>query len=374
MQSFVNPNRSAVLGTVILLCVFIGVGYISFNRAEAKTAVSSRSLPVKVAQLKHEDTSFKVVAERGKAHTAVIVQRTGLLDQNTARDPEIDSPYASDIILYNRHGYPIALSAGGNIPVIDPVTGTVTGMQTLKEFGSPTYINQAEQIEDLQSMLDIAKSLRQNPDIGEKFRWEIRTVESLAQWSLDHANDYIDGKVKMEPTPSIKDLDLTLRVSPGIDVPAQTQTVSATNYYIYQAYIRWVNAWILPSTWAQHSAVLVNVYNQSTGAFIVTKSSSNHGRDASDPTMTTVSGCPKAWGGRFYAIPAFQPYINTDNGILGTDYNAGGCGSPYGGIPGKHVCNDDSFAEYSNLKYDTMGLSWPTCSDSSLRTSAPTCY
>ena len=366
MLNSIKFSRTLLLS--LMVCAFLSVGYAQLAHADTQANNSAAQVVQFKASLKKvDDSSFTATGDKGAAHATVVIKRKGLLDKDAALDPEIDSPYNNDVVIYNRHGNPIGTNNANSVPVVDPATGNITAQKSLQDF-TPTQPTQAEQIEDLQSALNTIKSMKLDKNIGKKFRWELRTAESLAQWGLDHANDKIEGRVKVEATPDLKAVDSKISGVISINrMYSLSGASAAAGYdYTYQTYIRWKNCcW----SFGQHSAVLVNIYYTFTGVYAGSVSTRNHGTEASDSSMLTAANCPKAWSGRTSAYPYFQPYVGSDT--YGTG-DAGGCGTAYGLTSGLHVCNDDSLAEYSNLKYNSVS-SWLTCNDSSLRTTAPSC-
>jgi hypothetical protein len=108
------------------------------------------------------------------------------------------------------------------------------------------------------------------------------------------------------------------------------------------------NAWNLPGA-GEHSAIYVKVYN-SSNVYMSTYWTCNHGTCANSGTMST------------YATNTFTTSSFVANGL---------CTTTYGILSGQHVCNDDTYIQYSALQGNTTSPSTATCSDNSLRTSAP---
>ena len=115
----------------------------------------------------------------------------------------------------------------------------------------------------------------------------------------------------------------------------------------------------------------VRIFDNS-GVLVADVKTRNHGRWVDDPSMHTAVGCPKAYRGRTNQTPLYVPYFATDSYA---DGKAGGCQTAYGVLSGQHVCNDDSYAQYSNVKNNPFLLqAYATCSDTTLRGTTPTCF
>lgn len=359
-------------GAMFLL--LLGVGC-SAPSSPAETEEQERDTP-ELVSLEQTESSFTAVVERGDAHVTIDVQRKGPRVEGFIRDPEIDSPFESDATIRNRHGWPFVRSYGGDVPV------NAAENQSLEP---PREANQEEQMADLQLAIDAALMLRNNPDIGERFRWELGEVLSMARSALDGANDILDGKIIPQPTPDLNEIkseaigpvtsaesSISDNQETGEDLPRLSGSrslksfiASSSSSYYHSASVRWTNCcW----GFGQHSAVLQKTFS-SAGAFLNQTSTRNHGRESTHSSMADASGCPKAWGLRSNYWPPLQPYLATD---YFADGNAGGCGTSYGLTSGTHVCNDDSQADYWHVKYNGYG-SWATCGDSTLRASAPSC-
>jgi hypothetical protein len=334
------------------------------------TVPTEPSSDPRVTQLEYDDMSFRATVERGASRVTIAVQRTGPRVEGFIRDPEIDSPYESDVVVRNRYDFPFLRGFGGDAPSED--------LEGSDSTEPPTDVNQEHQLEDLQLVVDAAEALRDNPEIGEEFRWELRDIQNMAAGALRHANDGLDGLIHPELTPGTEEIQSESNgpisvISSGTEgepLRSSHGDVSATEVYLgttynHVAYITWAN-FIWP--FGHHSALWLFVYDANWN-FLTAVSTRNHGREASDPSMATVSGCPGAWGGRSNYLPPLQPHIGSDTYNTG---DAGGCGTSYGLGSGDHVCNDDSLAEYWHVKYNAAS-SWVTCGDSTLRAYAPSC-
>lgn len=312
---------------------------------------------------------FKYIVSRNSSLVTLTVQRTSLKGATPVGDPEIDSPYDSDIILRNRHGFPFLTSSNHGIPK-DP-EGEVLSM-----VPNAVFIH-SEQLEDLQLIVDAADALRDRQDVRTLFRWEIRRLRSMAAFALQNANNILNGITASEPTPTVQEFEVglisradsnkDLRPSANIRNTEMSSVLSST--FTHQVQIRRGPCFFCGDT-GEHSAVLLSVYYDS-GGFIGSVSTQNHGREATDPSMTTAYNCPRSYSGRSIAFPNFQPYVSTDL-LLGVYGDAGGCHTGYGVTSGHHVCNDDSQAEYNNIKYNLSGT-WQFCQDSTLAFWAPYC-
>lgn len=103
--------------------------------------------------------------------------------------------------------------------------------------------------------------------------------------------------------------------------------------------------------YADHSAVKVNSC----------RSTSPPTMDVTRPTSSMSLSCYENFRGRSNATPVLW-----DN--VCDSYSGSGVTS------GTHVCNDDTYAEYGNVHDNYIVGAWSTCTDSSLRKSAPTCW
>lgn len=356
-----NATTRLIMG--FLTCVLLGTG------CTAPMAVNTEP---RLTHLEQTESSFVATVEHNASRITILVERSGPRAEGFTRDPEIDSPFESDISIRNRYDYPFLRTFSGDVPAV---------LEDSNEANAaPSHISQDEQLEDLRLVIDATTILENHADIGERFRWELREVRNMAAGSLERALDASDGHIIPRSTPDAREIEsetigsisvinegtegATLRSSDSVS--ASRAYLGST--YIHVASIRWANCcW----GFGQHSAVLVDVYTD-TWMFVGTISTKNHGREANDSSMAVASGCPVAWGGRANVMPPLQPYVSTDTYDAG---DAGGCGTPYDAIPpttGGHVCNDDSLVEYWHVKYNASG-SWATCGDSTLRDTAPSC-
>ncbi len=150
------------------------------------------------------------------------------------------------------------------------------------------------------------------------------------------------------------------------DRPGLVHTAGASlcTGYRHDATIRWANCcW----SWGQHSALLVRSYSGG-GALAGVWSSSNHGRSATDPSMTDACTWSSPSGRANLQPPMYSYPSDTFFGAPG-----GGCPTAYGLLGSQHVCNDDTLAELLNVKSNGLGT-WSTCADGVLRASRPGCY
>lgn len=277
------------------------------------------------------------------------------------RDPEIDSPYESDEVIRNRQNYPISVSLGGDSTLIEELRNPETGMI---DPGIPGPTDAVDQLADVELGILMVQSLRNNPDISTEWRWELRSLDNTVNGLKESILDGIEGNLpKPEQsseisTPITRTDGSTVRSAVGGSVQPFAST------YTHWTTIRSGSCcW----SWGQHSAVWFKSFEGAT--FVYQLILSNHGRKANDSSLSNSSGCPKSWGPRSNITLNFVPYYATDT--FGTG-DAGGCSTSYGITSGTHVCNDDSFAEYRNIKNNGVS-SWVTCSDSTLRTTAPAC-
>ena len=136
--------------------------------------------------------------------------------------------------------------------------------------------------------------------------------------------------------------------------------------YVHQVYIRSASCcW----SFGIHSATRLRIFD-SAATLLADYKTRNHGRLVDDASMATVSGCPKSFSPRSNMVPPYQPYVTTD--LDGTYNMAGGCNTPNGTTNGTHTCNDDSYAQYTNVKNNATSA-YSICSDNILTSVAPTC-
>lgn len=295
---------------------------------------------ITVSQL--SETDFRADAEDGQSRATFIIHRNGLRGADFIRDPIIDSPYDADLIVRNRHGHPFLASGNHGMPP-DPETGTYPEPQT--------FFSRQEQIDDLRLAVAATEKLQHQQVASKIFGWELRSLYFMAMNGLKDAEEAPSNGTSY----SLGNRgDTTGVISSALTAP-YTHTVA-------------IRKAVCCNSLGEHSAVRLSV-KDSAGTFVGAVSTRNHGREADDPSMSNAFNCPQSWGGRNVAFPAFQPYVNTDNAI---DGDAGGCNTSYGFSTGQHVCNDDSQAQYWNIKNNTSGT-WAVCSDSTLNYWAPYC-
>ncbi len=359
----INMLIRFLMSSMILVLLF-GAG------CAAPTADQETGL--QLTQLQYSESSLTATVERDESRVTILIRRGGPRVEGFIRDPEIDSPFESDLAVRNRRGDFFLQSFGGDRAIDSEIAA-----ETMKPA---LDVNQAEQMEDLQLAADAAKMLRDHPEVGEPFRWELRSIRYMAEGALERATEARDGRMPLEPTTETEDGPSAVNPAPVSDERAEgpplrssddelgTVRAPLSTTYIHVIGIRWANCcW----GWGQHSSALLDIYS-STWTFLNSVSTKNHGREASDPTMSASSGCPKSWSGRLNYMPTLQPFAVSDT--FG-DGDAGGCSTSYDAIPpttGGHVCNDDSLVQYWYVK-NNGGASYPTCADSTLRSTAPAC-
>jgi hypothetical protein len=298
---------------------------------------------------RQSEMDLTVVAQEGEAQVTLVVRRLGLRGTDFVRDPEVDSPYDADLTVRNRHGQPF-LTSGEHGP---------SSAATADELSTEPLVapDHEEQVADLQLAVEAVERLRATTAVGTAFSWELRSLHYLAASALERADDALKGEIP---------------ASAGMMERAGMTKLQALSPigggFTHRVSIRYTSCCV---ALGNHSAVLLEVFD-SAGTFVGMVSTRNHGRDATDPSMVTATGCPRSFGGRATAFPNFRPYYATDADWNGAWGDGGGCETPYGFTPGRHVCNDDSQAQYWNLKYGVAGT-WATCSDRSLRWWSPYC-
>ncbi|MEY4722657.1 MAG: hypothetical protein RLZZ324_170 [Candidatus Parcubacteria bacterium] len=312
--------------------------------------------------IKQTEMDFRALTTDGDAEATVVVHRSGYRPAEEILDPNIDTPYDSDMIVLNRQGQPF-LSIGDFGQPLNPETGN-------RYADWERADNQVAQVEDLQLALRTLTTLRERPGVGVTYKWELRSLYYLATKTLAGINDISDGTIVPEETPS------------GPSQQSDVQGEVGKSQWALGAgppYTHVVTIWYKPLYWTawqgDHSAVLLRIFDKN-GTWQQTISTRNHGREASDPIMDhQAAGCPKAFSNRPNAIPEFQTYVSTDTW---GDGDAGGCYTPYDAVyptTGGHVCNDDTYVEYESIKLNAFTGTWSsTCGDSDLRLTAPGCF
>lgn len=117
-----------------------------------------------------------------------------------------------------------------------------------------------------------------------------------------------------------------------------------------------------------HSGIYAVAYTGSSSSPTIysTVMRGNHGAYPTDSSMSVY--CATNWSGRSRTTLYVAPY--TDNSYGSSQ--GGGCSTSYGLTSGYHVCNDDTHAEYGNVKNNSYS-SWAVCGDSSLNTYVDSC-
>lgn len=340
---------------------------------------------IRVVSLEHSDAGLAAIVERGAARATLVIQRNGPRVEGFVRDPEIDSPYEYDRIFRNRHDYAFNIGIGGDRLVTGPYIDRSEFFDASsgeRLVDGPLPLSNEETIEDLDLLAEAAVLLLEQPDIGQRFRWELRGAHNAAASERDFLReleaDLREGRSPpIEPSSDARDIDteaegelvLGARGADGTTVRSFDSVGAASGAlssgYYHQAEVRWASCCV---SFGHHSAVLFRVYS-STWQYLNYVSTRNHGREANDSSMTRASGCPRQWGVRSNMFPPLQPYAGSDSYSTG---DAGGCGTGYGLGSGRHVCNDDSVASYWHVKYNAAAT-WITCGDSTLRQWAPSC-
>lgn len=272
-------------------------------------------------------------------------------------DPALDSATEDDLIVSDRYGQVFLTEIAGD--------GTVDPAWAERIRTPPTRGDIATRYEDLSLALRAADLLERTPSAAGRFAFSIRSLRNIADDTL--SDDSFAPLTAQPPRPAgaLPPVAPGTTTAPGVGRAAQTL---ASESYTHSVLIRWGSCcW----GFGQHSAAQLRVTN-SRNYVCSTVNSNNHGRSASDPTMATVSGCPRSFAGRSNYLPLFQPFLNQDTFSSG---NAGGCGTSYGLTGGAHVCNDDSMVEYLLVRDNVTMLNacYATCADGMLRNSAPGC-
>lgn len=202
-------------------------------------------------------------------------------------------------------------------------------------------------------------------EIAERFPFVAAGWQSSVAFDLDaqidpwSEDDYLVGTA---PAPEGWLDDETETVDAGGDEDDMARSWTG---YRHKVQLRW--DWCC-NAFGHHSAIRVYIYN-SSGRRLATRNTGNHGRRASHPDMNT--GKQRGWNGRSNFEPTIRGYADTSPGRRG-----GGCHTSYGWSPppsgdnGKHVCHDDSVAEWANVAQNQTGT-WGHCADNNLRQYRP---
>ncbi len=332
--------------------------------------------PTRVVTLVSDDVQLTAEIQQGETSITVHLLRGPPRVDGWFGDLVIDPPFEVNLLVTDQNGSPVLAEVGGDL-----LPGDWADAFRI----APSGVLLDGRRVDLDIALEAASLLEADQRVAPLFHWHLSALRNLAHDALD--DETFHGKlITGEPTPSFSDavrrtlVDIQTLESEGTTIPradtsddswpvgpaaSESIPLSVVTYQ-HRADIRKATCcW----SFGQHSAVQVRTYNSAGNSLLITVNTNNHGRSASDPSMTSSSGCPKTWSGRTNLSPPTQPFLGMDNFSSG---NAGGCGTSYGTTSGTHVCNDDSAAEYWHVKYNASA-SWVTCGDQSLRSSAPSC-
>lgn len=345
------------LGTVLAMAALTVPGC----TADTADAPDGAAFSLKITALSAE--RLTATATEADAEVQLELLR-GALRMNWHGDPAHDGNYEGDSLVTDAQGRAFLTAFGGDTAVdsswidrIHQIQGDVDPEQRKANF---TLAAKA------------GDSLAADPKVDFELRRLAGDVAYSARNTLVDWNTH--GAPIGEPaTPTSDETTLneapptgdTQRSPDGVSLNRQSLAVAT---YVHQIYIRKASCcW----SFGEHSATRLRVFN-SSGTLLNDVKSNNHGRRVDDASMSTAEGCPRSWSGRSNQLPSFRPYQQWDTSVGG---NAGGCATPYEDLPltdGGHVCNDDSLAQYWNVK-SNAALTWSTCSDDTLRTNAPTC-
>lgn len=182
-------------------------------------------------------------------------------------------------------------------------------------------------------------------------------LEALAGVAASRFAEWHDGTPELDGLIDGYEPD----ASGGAPPPATTYRHYA---YVYYNPLWWT-AWN-----GDHSSFRGLVKNSTGTTTIYDLSYGNHGRYYYESGMSY--SCGFYWSGRSSTAIRISPYEGTDTS---TGNIGGGCSTGYDTVyptTGGHVCNDDSYAQYGNVKNDSYST-WSTCSDSTLRKTVPVC-
>lgn len=278
---------------------------------------------------------FRFSVEREDTLIEIQLERGGRRDQDLLdRHPEL-SEYESDVRVLDAGGLTFVSAIAGD-DWVNPDWGT--------DYWNATGggdVNRDSEFELLAGAADKIGELTL-PD----FDVEIGDVAAIARF-----HDL--GRMKAELSAA------------DLEEPSEPPPPSAT-YSHYAAQFsasRWWGSY-------DHSGVYAMAYTGSLSSPSIrsTVLRGNHGALPTDSAMSLY--CSKSWSGRTSTTLYAAPY--TDNSY-GTS-QGGGCSTSYGAIfdNGNHVCNDDSHAEYGNVKNNSYSV-WAVCSDNDLNLAADSC-
>jgi len=299
---------------------------------------------IELAVLESSDERLSVRASDESASVIITLAKGSMRPINYVGDVALDGYFEGDVMVESEEGYPFLLQIGGD-ELVDE------SWRTRLDAGPGSF-----DIEQRKSELSLATrsaEILANVRVGEEHKRLARDLAGHARLSLHEWTT--DGAPQGDEQPST--------------VLPDTIDKAAAVTYVHQVFIRRGNC-----CWAfgEHSSTRLKIFNNA-GGLVADISTNNHGRNATDASLTTAAGCPDSWSGRTNKFPPFQPHKHEDltvNGISGG--GSGGCKTSYGVASGQHVCNDDSLAEYTNVARN-QAMIWATCNDSGLRSVAPRC-
>ncbi len=315
---------------------------------------------VAIQSLRYSDTGFTAIVTHGAAKVTIDLERADRHDMDLLQHPEEVDPFVSNFRVYNRSDYPFIVIGDGMLAV-NPTTGQV-------DMPQPGEVNQQNQLDDLRLVLDAIAILGQQQTVSTRFQGDLKKLGYATNAALDNANAVLDGRIAAgQDTAESRSETLASQTSSG-GVGVSSQALSGGTGFIQNFFIKYK-----PSFWiyGDHSAVKIDVYYAS-GTYIGYLSTRNHGTEADDASMSTVSGCPRTFYNRPTTLPPIQPYASTDTAVNG---DAGGCSTSYNWVGSNvHVCNDDSLAMLHMAINNASISNDATCSDGTLRNYAPSCY
>ncbi len=302
------------------------------------------------------DDRLTASLERGEAFVVLEFLQGPERPPEWRRDPSVDSPHIFDTILLDRNGASLILQLGGD-EFIEPQWVDLV-------VAPPDTSTLEERHEDILLGMELLDRLEAHA-VAPDFAWEIEGL----RFTLEHAlRDIASSRLNdlnPEPTPDLREAIPLLAEGATLPELARPPQAAAGDGFIHQIDIKTGECcW----NYAEHSAVIVTSF-MPPHIWLAMVVTGNHGRLATNPSLSSAPSCPKSWSGRDYLFPKFQPFEADDDAHEG---EAGGCNTSYGVLAGRHVCNDDSLAQYYNVKYDQAG-NWETCSDGTLRKKAPNC-
>jgi hypothetical protein len=295
-------------------------------------------------------------AARGSVRVRLELRRGASRPAAWQGDLRHDGQYEGDVMVLDAQGRPVLVELGGHAAV------DAAWQERIERVQGP--IDPKLRRRELELAGEAATQLAAAGRLDHESQLLIAGLASSIRATLDGFDDGPEVVASAEPSPA-DGSDAGTGSALG-RVGRLGQALGAG--YVHQVYVRGA-ACCWPGY--QHSSTRLRIFD-AYGVLVSDLKTRNHGRWVDDPSMRTAVGCPRAYRGRANQTPLYVPYLATDS--FG-DGRAGGCQTAYGVLSGEHVCNDDSFAQYSNVRDNPFLVpSYATCSDTTLRGTTPTCF